>query len=453
MIFSVFNHQFQLAPLIKSPTIYYELEVPPWKQQQIKYNSANIDKRKKPIIQWQINSSKYDTELLQSIAQLEFDKNIIESVNYIRAEKPTDRDRIEFTLEEEALISSTLIEKNQSIIDININHDYHCQQQQQSKDDASKHFVFEFSSPNIAKPFHVGHLRSTIIGNVLANLHQQLGFMVTKINYLGDWGTQFGFLQLGIEMLQITDEELRASPIHNLYKAYVHANNLAITDQTIAERARQIFRELELSETSQVLKQKWQQYRLYTIQELEQIYKRLGVEFDVYDWESQYSQNHIQNIFQKLEDKNLLFTEATMAGSGNGDDDGKKNNSFGRKLFPLDDGRRLIPLTRSDGSSLYLARDIAALLDRLNRYNFDEHFYVVENGQSDHFNACFQITSELCEPLKNGSNHVHHVKFGRIHGMSTRKGEAIFLSDLLDEARDRMHLKQLQSPSKMFAFK
>lgn len=289
-----------------------------------------------------------------------------------------------------------------------------------------EHMVFEYSSPNIAKPFHVGHIRSTIIGNVLANLHQNLGYPVTKMNYLGDWGTQFGLLQVGVEILQVTEQQMQKNPIETLFKAYVAANKQAEQDSSIAERARNYFKDLESGKQSSDLIKQWQKYREYTIQNLEQVYKRLGVSFDVYDWESQYSQSHITAVIKQLEAKHLLLPEKD-----------------GRKIVVVD--KRRVPVIKSDGSTLYLARDIAALLDRWQRFKFENIFYIVENGQTDHFRACFQTTSKLNEDIKE--SRLKHVKFGRIHGMSTRKGQAVFLKDLLDEAKDIMYEKQLQSPS------
>lgn len=284
--------------------------------------------------------------------------------------------------------------------------------------------LVEFSSPNIAKPFHVGHLRSTIIGSFIANLKDFLGHDVIRLNYLGDWGTQFGFLKLGVDLLNINDDEMRKSPIELLYKAYVHANKLAQEDNTINDRAREVFAHLEQGGAEDM--EKWHLYRTYTVDELIQVYKRLNVEFQEYHWESMYDRKSIHNIIKLLETKNILKTSP----------DGKKYI----ELF-----NRNVTVIKSDGSSLYLSRDIAAALDRHTKYNFDNMYYIVDNAQTDHFVALFetlkQIDTSLYEKCK-------HVKFGRIRGMSTRKGDVVFLSDILDEAKDVMYKRQLESPSK-----
>lgn len=362
----------------------------------------------KPVLQWLAKgTAPKNLELLREVKELSYEKDLVKEVKYIPATGKIPA-KIEFALHEQPYMESLLT----------VAEDF---------PKRKEHLVFEYSSPNIAKPFHVGHLRSTIIGNFLANLHQTLGYQVTKMNYLGDWGTQFGLLQVGVEILQITDEQMQQAPIETLYKAYVAANKEAVNDTSIAERARQYFRDLERGKQSTELSKQWQKYREYTIKELASVYQRLGVSFDVYDWESQYKQNHIVQILKQLENKKLLLPEKD-----------------GRKIVEVD--KRRIPIIKSDGSTLYLARDIAALMDRWQRFKFDSIYYIVENGQTDHFNACFQTTAKMSEELKGSQ--FKHVKFGRIHGMSTRKGQVVFLKDLLDEARDIMYEKQLKSPSK-----
>lgn len=296
----------------------------------------------------------------------------------------------------------------------------------QRRENSQSHIVVEFSSPNIAKPFHVGHLRSTIIGNAIANLYRHLSYPVTKLNYLGDWGTQFGLIQVGVQMKQFSEEDMQKSPVECLYRAYVAANLAAKSDPLIVEKARQYFTQLENGSNPDLTKQ-WEKYRSYTIVELDQMYSRLGVQFDQYDWESQYSQDKLVNVLNDLSQKAMLLLEPD-----------------GRKVLDVD-GRR-VPIIKSDGSTLYLARDIAALLDRFARFKFHHIYYVVDNAQSDHFRACFKTTAGLCDNLP--PNKMTHVKFGRIQGMSTRTGNTVFLSEVLDEARDIMLEKQRQSKSK-----
>lgn len=291
-------------------------------------------------------------------------------------------------------------------------------------DEPQETVIVEFSSPNIAKPFHMGHLRSTIIGNCLANMIEAYEHKVIRINYLGDWGTQFGFLKLGMDMANVSDDEMRQNPIKHLFNAYVNANRLAETDESFGERARTIFSQMENGELPDL--DAWNQYRAYTVTELESVYQRLGVKFDVYAWESQYRKTKIQSTLDKLREMNLLRTE-----------------NDGKQTFELDDARR-IPLLKSDGSTLYLTRDVAAVADRYETYKFDRMYYVVGNEQHQHFQALFQIVDRLGVL---DADKLRHIKFGRVEKMSTRKGNVVFLTDLLDEIKELMESKQQESAS------
>ncbi|XP_037940781.1 probable arginine--tRNA ligase, mitochondrial [Teleopsis dalmanni] len=388
----------KISQITKCDNIYYELDLPIKKQQSLLKN---------PTLYWKLTGAdQQQQEILHALPAISFQQDVVQNVRILPAQDKSSR-IVEFLLQPEAFIADLLDEKsrNQSIPQINEN------------------VVFEYSSPNIAKPFHVGHLRSTIIGNTLGNLYRQLGYNVTKLNYLGDWGTQFGMLQIGVEMLNVTSEQMKTEPIATLYNAYVAANTAAKTDPNITEKARRCFNELEIGTNSETTQQ-WQLYREYTIAELDRMYARLGVKFDFYDWESQYSQQQISSILKSLSEKSLLL-----------------NEQDGRKVVQVDDRR--VPLIKSDGSTLYLARDIAALIDRFKRFQFNNIFYVVDSAQTDHFNACFKTTAALCPDISLSK--LRHIKFGRILGMSTRSGNAVFLRDVLDEARDIMHEKQLKS--------
>lgn len=283
--------------------------------------------------------------------------------------------------------------------------------------------VVEYSSPNIAKPFHVGHLRSTIIGNFIANLHKYLNDKVTRLNYLGDWGTQFGYIKVGVDKLNHTTDDIKRNPMKLLYESYVHANKLAEGDPKISELARDTFAKLESGSTKDV--EDWKTYIGYTIAELESIYSRLGVKFDEYNFESMYNAKHIQNVINTMENKKILSTDRD-----------------GRQTTMVND--RKVSLLKSDGSTLYLTRDLAAAIDRFNKYKFDQMYYVVENGQNDHFNALKSILQSMDYPW---ADRIKHIKFGRIQGMSTRKGNVVFLKDILDEVRELMIQKQIESPS------
>lgn len=280
--------------------------------------------------------------------------------------------------------------------------------------------LIEFSSPNIAKPFHAGHLRSAIIGNFLANIYHHLGHDVVKLNYLGDWGTQFGFLKMGVELKGLSREDIRKNPIKMLYEAYVYAYTQASTNEELQSRARTIFSHMEQGKLKDL--DDWTDYRSYTVDELRKVYDRLGITFDQYHWESQYGIGDIAHVVSRLQENGLLITQ----------DDG-------RKVVKV--GPRNIPIVKSDGSTLYLTRDIAALIDRHQRFTFDKAIYVVDNAQSDHFAALASIAQQMGLPY---ASDIVHVKFGRVHGMSTRKGNAVFLSDILDEAEALMRHKQVK---------
>ncbi|CAK1551580.1 unnamed protein product [Leptosia nina] len=283
-----------------------------------------------------------------------------------------------------------------------------------------KKIVIEFSSPNIAKPFHVGHLRSTIIGNFIANINTYFQNNVVKINYLGDWGTQFGLLQYGLKAKNLTINDLKDNSIKTLYNVYVETNKLAATDETIQNEAKKNFSNIEQG-TADL--ETWKHIREITVAELESVYHRLGIKFDQYEWESDYNGKAIKDIITLLEGNKIIYTHET-----------------GKKIARVND--RDVTVLKSDNATLYLSRDIAALIKRYEKYKFDRMLYIVDNAQTDHFNAVINIVGRVNEVCAEACE---HVKFGRIKGMSTRKGNVIFLNDILDEAKSKMHEKQQQS--------
>lgn len=287
-----------------------------------------------------------------------------------------------------------------------------------------KNIIVEFSSPNIAKPFHVGHLRSTIIGNYVANINSFVKNNVKRINYLGDWGTQYGLIQLGINMTNTDENKMRKHPIKALYEAYVTANKLAETDPSILNCARKIFNDLEIG--TGVANEDWKTFKQYTVEELTKVYSRIGVTFDEYHWESMYSTKNIEEIIMLMEKMQLLIKD-------------EQN----RKVINLDN-EKSIPIIKSDGSTLYIARDIAAAIDRFEKNDFDCMYYVVDNTQVNHFSNLLEILKQMQMPW---AERLKHVKFGRLYGMSTRKGNMVFLEDILNTARDIMKQKQIDSPS------
>ncbi|XP_041952108.1 probable arginine--tRNA ligase, mitochondrial [Alosa sapidissima] len=284
--------------------------------------------------------------------------------------------------------------------------------------------LVEFSSPNIAKKFHAGHLRSTIIGNFISNLKVALGNEVIRVNYLGDWGMQFGLLGAGFQRLGSQDK-LRDNPLQHLFDVYVHINREAENDEAIQEAAREFFRRLEDGDEQSL--SLWKQFREITVDEYKRIYKRLGVHFDHYSGES-FHQSKTQDVLQQLRDLGLL--KVTEKGTGVVD------------VSPTGDMSNYAIVQRSDGTSLYITRDIAAALDRKEKYDFDDMIYVTDKSQGVHFRQLFQILLAMQHPW---AERCCHVPFGLVQGMSTRRGEVVFLEDVLDEARNRMLRNMSQS--------
>ncbi|XP_067098101.1 probable arginine--tRNA ligase, mitochondrial [Osmerus mordax] len=284
--------------------------------------------------------------------------------------------------------------------------------------------LVEFSSPNIAKKFHAGHLRSTMIGNFIANLKASLGNDVIRVNYLGDWGMQFGMLGVGYQRFGC-QEQLKKNPLQHLFDVYVQVNREAETCDDISKAARTFFRQLEKHEHQAL--SLWQQFREITVEEYQKVYKRLGVQFDVYSGES-FHQEQAREVVHQLQTQGLLKT--TERGTSVVD------------LSPSGDMSRYATVLRSDGTSLYITRDIAAAINRKEQYNFDEMIYVTDKSQGTHFQQLFQILSTMGHPWAESCR---HVEFGLVQGMKTRRGEVVFLEDVLDEARARMMKNMSQS--------
>uniref|UniRef100_A0A8C3FZD9 Probable arginine--tRNA ligase, mitochondrial n=1 Tax=Cyclopterus lumpus TaxID=8103 RepID=A0A8C3FZD9_CYCLU len=278
--------------------------------------------------------------------------------------------------------------------------------------------LVEYSSPNIAKKFHAGHLRSTIIGNFIANLKQCLGNNVIRMNYLGDWGMQFGLLGAGFAQFGC-QEKLKENPLQHLFEVYVQVNKEAEHNEDMKQAARDFFRQLEQHDNEAV--SLWQQFREITVDEYQQVYKRLGVHFDVYSGES-FHQHQAQEVVQQLQSRDLLKT--SEKGTGVVD------------LSTSGDTSSVCTVLRSDGTTLYITRDLAAAIDRKEKYNFNEMIYVVRK--------LMQSLSDINAYSTTGCR-CKHVPFGLVRGMKTRKGEVVFLEDVLDEARARMLHNMSQS--------
>jgi arginyl-tRNA synthetase len=293
-----------------------------------------------------------------------------------------------------------------------------------SDEGRGKRVVVEFSSPNIAKPFHAGHLRSTILGNFLSNVHRALGYEVTAINYLGDWGKQYGLLAVGFERYG-SEEELQDNPIRHLFDVYVRVNVDAKAEkeadgaQETEERARAYFRRMEDGDADALAL--WRRFRELSITDYKRQYERLNVHFDEFSGESEFSEEMVAEL-QRLRERGVLE-----------ESDGALVVRF------ADHGAKelgVVPVRKSDGATLYITRDIAAAHWRFQTYAFDRMFYVVAAQQDLHFRRLFKIL-ELAG-YDEFAGRCTHVNFGMVKGMSTRKGDVIFLDDILAEARERM---------------
>ena len=277
--------------------------------------------------------------------------------------------------------------------------------------------TIDLSSPNIAKPFSVGHLRSTVIGDALSNIFRKMGYNTIKINHLGDWGKQFGLLMVAYKKWG-NKEAVEANPIDELLQLYVRINAEIENDPALDEEGRLWFKKLEDGDPEAT--QLWQWFRDESLVEFNRIYELLGVEFDSYNGEAFYN-DKMDEAVKILEDKGLL------------------KESKGASIVDLDDVN-LPPamIKKSDGATLYITRDIATAMYRARTYNFVKNVYVVGQEQSNHFR---QLKAVLKKMGFNWSDDMIHVDFGLVtknrQKLSTRKGNIILLEPTLQEAISR----------------
>lgn len=277
-----------------------------------------------------------------------------------------------------------------------------------------KNIVIDYSAPNIAKPFGVGHLRSTVIGNAIKNIYKKLGYNVIGINYLGDCGTQFGKLIYAYETWG-NPEEVKKNPIRELNKLYVKFHEEAEKDPSLNDEGRRIFKELE--DGNPKYKEIWKWFRDESILEFKKTYDLLKInDFEVWSGESFYIEP-AKDVIKELDSKHLLQI------------------SEGATIIDLGSDMAPALIKRTDGATLYITRDLAALLDRKKTYDFEEALYVVGNEQTLHFN---QIKAVINKMGYDFSDQIHHIPFGLVlqdgKKMSTRKGKTVILHDVLVEA-------------------
>ena len=280
-----------------------------------------------------------------------------------------------------------------------------------------QNITIDLSSPNIAKPFSVGHLRSTVIGDALSNIFRKMGYNTIKINHLGDWGKQFGLLMVAYKKWG-SKEAVEANPIDELLKLYVRINAEIENDPALDEEGRLWFKKLEDGDPEAT--ELWQWFRDESLVEFNRIYKLLGVEFDSLNGEAFYN-DKMDEAVQILEEKGLL------------------KESKGASIVELDDVN-LPPamIKKSDGATLYITRDIATAIYRARTYNFVKNIYAVGQEQSNHFR---QLKAVLKKMGFDWSDDMIHVDFGLVtknrQKLSTRKGNIILLEPTLQEAISR----------------
>ena len=319
-----------------------------------------------------------------------------------------------------------------------------------------KTIIVEFSSPNIAKPFHAGHLRSTIIGGFLANLYETAGWKVIRMNYLGDWGRQFGLLANAFKEYG-SEDKLQQDPIGHLFDIYVEINKksgpeeneiklkkeqlkqleerkedasdleaeiTALEAKSENEKARQYFKRLENGDKEALAV--WSRFRDLSIDRYQKTYARLNIHYDVYSGESQVEMWRMERAVDELEksglsenSKGAIIVDLTKS---------KDKNT--KKL-----GKALV--RKTDGSSLYLTRDLGEAVKRDELYHFDKMIYVVSSQQDVHVQQLFKILELMGR--KDTSDKCVFVNFGMVLGMSTRKGTVKFLDDILRDVGDNMH--------------
>ena len=286
-----------------------------------------------------------------------------------------------------------------------------------SEQGKGKTVCIDYSSPNIAKPFHIGHIRSTVIGNSLYKIFDSLGYKVVRINHLGDYGTQFGKMIVAYRKWG-SKEEVEAEPIKSLLKYYVKFHEEAEKDPSLEDEARHTFTLLENGAEEETAL--WQWFRDESLKEFNYVYDLLGITFDSYAGESFYS-DKMDRVVDILESKGLL------------------KDSDGTQIVDLSEYNMTPALIKKkDGSTLYITRDLAAVLYRKETYDFDKCIYVVASQQNLHFQQLFKIVSLMGF---DWADKCVHVPFGMVSledgTMSTRKGKVVFLLDVLTKAIEK----------------
>ena len=280
-----------------------------------------------------------------------------------------------------------------------------------------KNIVIDYSAPNIAKPFHIGHLRSTVIGGALYNIYKYLGYHTIGVNHLGDYGTQFGKLIEGYKLWG-KEYNIEEDPINELTKIYIRINQVCKEDEKVLEQCRMNFKLLE--DGDPYCTEIWEKFRALSLKEFQKVYDLLGSHFDSWNGEAFYS-DKMPEVIEILEKT------------------GKLVESQGAKIIDLEDKGINTPciIQKSNGSTTYATRDLAAILYRARTYDFDKALYVVSYEQTLHFKQVFEVAKLLGIDEKY-TNGLKHVPFGMVSlptgKMSTREGNIVKLEELLNES-------------------
>ena len=283
-----------------------------------------------------------------------------------------------------------------------------------------KNIVIDYSAPNIAKPFHIGHLRSTVIGGALYNIYKYLGYHTIGVNHLGDYGTQFGKLIEGYKLWG-KEYNIEEDPINELTKIYIRINQVCKEDEKVLEQCRMNFKLLE--DGDPYCTEIWEKFRNLSLKEFQKVYDLLGSHFDSWNGEAFYS-DKMPEVIEILEKT------------------GKLVESQGAKIIDLEDKGIHTPciIQKSNGSTTYATRDLAAILYRARTYDFDKALYVVSYEQTLHFKQVFEVAKLLGIDEKY-TNGLKHVPFGMVSlptgKMSTREGNIVRLEELLNESISR----------------
>lgn len=298
-----------------------------------------------------------------------------------------------------------------------------------------RNVVIDFSSPNIAKAFHIGHLRSTVIGNAIRNIYDFLGFNTVAVNHLGDYGTQFGMLITAYKLWG-DEEAVKENPIPELLKLYVRINQEAEEDESLRDESRSWFKKLEHGDEEAI--RLWTFFKEASLKEFNRVYEMLGITFDSFNGEAFYS-DKMDPVIEELEEKNLL------------------EESENTTIVNLDEFNMTpMLIKKSDGSTLYATRDLAAAYYRKNTYDFYKNIYVVGSQQNLHFKQLFKVLELLGN---DWAKDCVHIPFGMVSlpegTMSTRRGNVIYLEDVLltaiEKTKDIIKDRDIEDKEKLAA--